>query len=360
MLLTANVARSTGETEVQREYILRAARIAEELQERELQVRTLNALGVVMLDAGISTAYLALVDRAITIARDGRLLAELARSVGNMCAEVYPDDLDAAATLAAEGVDVSRQVGDNYLVEIMLTNAGFTWLLRGDWDLVVSELNEQLESRDMSTNSGALWLTLYRVLQARGEALPPAEFPPSEDPYDELVNGTAQALRLAASGDVTGGAAAAAEAVRASVRDGGMREDVEVRWGPAVELQLEAGDLETAAELLELAGPSLGARRRAITRGVVPRLQGLLALARGEDPEALLREAERALEEYGAPYLLARTRLELAGWLHTQGRESEAEALLALARPVFVDLRAAPSIVEVDALASGAGVAVGR
>jgi class 3 adenylate cyclase/predicted ATPase len=351
LLLVGSAARSAGAIDIQREYAMQAASLAEALQDPESMVRTLNALGILMSDAGISTAYLALLDRAMKIARDGRVIFELGRSLSNMCSETYPNDLDTAATLAAEGVEVSRQVGDNYMVELALTNGGFTWLLRGDWDLLVRELTEQLEGRDVTVNSGVLWLTLSWVYQARGEALPGIDLPSSEDPYDQLVNRTAQALARAGSGDLSGAAADAAAAVRACVRDAGMREDFEILWSPAVELQLQAGDLESAAELLELAVPSLGGRSRAITRGVVPRLRGLLAMARGEDPEPDLREAGLALEEYGASYLLARTRLELARWLQGQGRGVEAAPLLAAARETFVALRAAPSIAEVDALA---------
>jgi hypothetical protein len=101
---------------------------------------------------------------------------------------------------------------------------------------------------------------------------------------------------------------------------------------------------------MALAGPLLGGRGRPITRAEAPRLRGLLAIARGEDPEPDLREAAAAHEGYGTPYLLARTRLELGRWLQEQGRGREATELLALARPVFVELRATPSVVELDAL----------
>ncbi|MCW2768137.1 MAG: adenylate/guanylate cyclase, partial [Nocardioides sp.] len=355
LLLLSNVARSNGDAASQHAHVIRAGSLAEEAQDPVLLVRTLNGLGIVMTDAGISTAYLALLDRAIQIARDGRLIGELARSLCNMCSETYVNDLDTAAELAAEGVEVCRQVGDNYMTELALTNAGFTWFLRGEWDRLLSAMNEQLEGRDPSTTAGPLWMMLYGVLRARGEALPESLLPASEVPYERLANDIVRAQALAATGDIATAAADAAVVTRSVVGDAGMREDFEMLWSPAVELQLEAGDLETAAELLALAGP-LGGGSRAVTRGMVPRFRGLLALARGEDPEDDLREAERALESYGAPYLLARTRLELARWLTGQDRPDEAAPLLDLARPTFVALRATPSVADVDALA---GVLIG-
>ena len=90
---------------------------------------------------------------------------------------------------------------------------------------------------------------------------------------------------------------------------------------------------------------------RPLTGAVVRRLRGLIAAADGQDPEADLRAAETGFAAYGAPYLLARTRLELAGWLIGEGRQAEAAPLLAQSRAVFVELGAAPSVHEVDALA---------
>ncbi len=115
-------------------------------------------------------------------------------------------------------------------------------------------------------------------------------------------------------------------------------------------MQLQTGALDVAGEILTLALPYTQARERDLADCVVPRLRGLVALARGEDPEPELREAERALAAYGAPYLLARTRLELGRWLSDHGRGDEARGMLVQARETFVGLRAAPSVAEVDAV----------
>ena len=152
-----------------------------------------------------------------------------------------------------------------------------------------------------------------------------------------------------------GESCAAAEAATTTLHtfaDGeNVSEDFEMLWAPVVELQLASNELDTAEALLRLADPLLGGRGRPLTHGIVRLLRGRLSLARGQDPGADLQEAEGALEAYGAPYLLARTRLELGRWLHEQGRIDEALPLLALARPVFEELRAVPSLAELDALA---------
>lgn len=129
-----------------------------------------------------------------------------------------------------------------------------------------------------------------------------------------------------------------------------MMEDFEVVLGPAVELQLRAGDLAAAERLLALADPLLGGLGRALTRAELPRLRGLLAVARGEDPERDLRAAVAAQEAYGAPYLLAQTRYELAHWLVKQGSIEEAIGLLDQARATFSRLGAVPALEKTDAL----------
>ena len=298
----------------------------------------------------MSTAYLAVLDQAVKQARDGHLLRELGRSLSNLLSEVYTLDLTAAAELADEVVEVDLKIGDSYQSEITLTNAGFTWLLRGDWDRLVSTLTEWLDGRESTSATGSLWLPLARVYQARGEALLPPPTPPSEDPYEQLGTEVVTALALAAAGDLAGAAARGAAAIEATYELLEPAEDFEVMWAPVMELQIEAGRLDAATGLLERAEQLLAGRWRPLCRAELPRLRGMLKAARGEDPEADLREAEAAHEAYGAPYLLALTRLELARWLRDHGRGEEAAVLLAAARPVFVELRATPAIEATDEL----------
>jgi class 3 adenylate cyclase/tetratricopeptide (TPR) repeat protein len=360
LMVRGACARALGNFELQQASAMEMLGMAEDLQDPGLLVRALNGLGLMLIDAGSSTAYLAVLERAIKIARDGRLLGELSRSLVNLCSETYPDDLDAAAEISAEGISVARQVGESTQMETGLINAGFTWWLRGDWDLLTSEVSEWFEGREPTATASTVWLGLTLVRQARGEPVPRPALPMSEDRYERLGAGLVAALGEAEDGDLHAAATQAAEVFLGLYGSGETNEDFEVHLGPTVELLIRAGDLGTAADLLTLAAPLLGGRARRLTRAEVPRIRGLLALARGEDPEEDLRAAERAHEAYGAPYLLARTRLALARWLLSQGRGREAEEMLALARPVFVELRAAPSVDEVDALAGVTASAGGR
>ena len=340
-----------GDRAAQQAHCLRVLRLAELHQDPPLIVKALNRLALLLIDQGSPAAHRALTERSIALAREQHLLPGLVDSLINLVSELYPVDLIGSLAPVRESVDVGKQLGDSVQFEVCLINACYAWFLAGEWDLLMAETSEWLDGREMTSSCGPLWLTRAQVQIARGEPVVVPVPPHTEDPYDQQVWSVMNAVAQAADGDVTAAARTAAEASRRTFGDGEPLDDFEVLWAPAVELQLQAGELDTAEELLRLAVPYVtGGRSRALSRGVVPRLRGLLALERGEDPEPDLREAEAALAAYGAPYLLARTRLELGRWLQQQGRGDEASGMLSQARETFVTLGAAPSLAEVDAL----------
>ena len=349
LAMMAWAARVRGDTDAQLQHAIHAMLRAEESQDPAWVARALNTLATVLVDLGMRTANLALIERAITMARDQHLLEQLGRSLTNQCANLYQDDLAAARGLTGEIVDVNRQLGDLAALEIAMINTCIVWWLSGEWPRVLEETHAWVDI-EPSAAASPLWLLRALVRLARGEVLEEVDLPGSEEPYFQHSAQVVRALTLDSAGDARGAATMVADSCRRTFAAGSLAEDFEILWAPSVELQLQVGDLDTAAELLALADELGRTREFALTRGVVPRLRGLLSLARGEDPEADLREAEAAFAAYGAPYLLARTRLELAGWLTTQGRSNEASPLLAQARATFVDLGAAPSVAEVDAL----------
>ena len=329
-------------------------RLAEELQEPERLVDSLNKLAVMTVDAGGITAYMTLMERCVELSREGHLLRRLGRSLVNLLSEVYPRDLDRARGVAVETVDVCRQLGDADHMDVALINAACTWWLSGEWDRLVTELDEWLDGR-AAAGCEALQLVLTDQVQlARGEPLRAPRRPAGQRGPVGAGTRRTSASRSGASTRATGPARRplAAASARATFTDlgGYSLDDFEVLWAPVVELLLRAGDLDGARDVVDLATPVLGGGSRPLTRAEHARLRGTVAAARGEDPEADLRAAERAHAAYGAPYLLARTRLELGRWLVGQGRRTEGEPLLAQARETFERLRATPSLAEVDAL----------
>jgi len=347
-----HIARVEGDSEAQLSLVLEGGRIAEASGDAQYLARALNALGVTMSDRGMWEAQQVLMERSVEIGRRERLIGEVAMTLGNMCA-VYPRDLPRGTTVAREAVDVARQSGDLLMVGSCLASASFAWYYGGDWDLLIDEYDEYLDGRglpDMAHGAAPARVLLASVHKARGEPMrEPEEFPAS-GPGDELLHGLVTAFSRAADGDAVGAAADVATLARALTWDAQTWEDFELWLAHVVELQLDAGDVDTAAEMLDTVTSMADGRLRPLSHGVLPWLRGRVTIARGGDPEADLREAERALDVYGAPYLLARARLDLGRWLQTEGRSSEAEVLLAQAREVFVALGARPWVAAVDAV----------
>ena len=87
-----------------------------------------------------------------------------------------------------------------------------------------------------------------------------------------------------------------------------------------------------ARALLDVSHALQSGQASALLRAQRSRLTGLVGLAEGNDPELDLRAALTGFGEYGAPFYLARTRLELGRWLLGQGRGDEAAPLLEQAR----------------------------
>ncbi len=350
-------ARARGDRETQKFYSLEQLPLAEETDDAATRFHALNDLAIMLLDIGATTAHVAMLERASDLAREAGLLGKLGLALSNLCSSAYAHDLDRAATLADEAVRVTQQVGDVFYSEVALTNAGFAWWLSGSWDRLVDEIPRWLAEREPTAACGALWLTERQVRLARGEQIEDLAIPESEDPWERHAASVVRGLARAGAGDITGAASTTAATAYAVFADAGILEDFELLWAPVVELQLRAGDLVTAEALLALAEPLAGARARPLLRGELPRLRGMVAAARGEDPEADLRAAAATFTAYGAPYLLARTRHELARWLLAEGRRDEAAPSLEQAREAYAGLGAQAGLDDLDALLATVGAA---
>ncbi len=351
--IMAGAARSRGDTAACQSVTLEQLSLAEDLMDPRFLIRSLNGLAIMLVDAGSPTAYIAVLERCISLAREHRLLNELARSLANLCGEIYLGDLDRARELGAEAVAVSRQVGDSFQTEVAISNSSFAWWFAGDWDLALAELDEWFDGREATGWEGWLRIPQVMIRLARGLAPPRLALLDSEDPWEQVGSDVVEALVLAGSGEAVDVVRAAGEARTALVSAAGavdVFEDFEILWAPVVELQLRAGDVAGAAEVLVLADRIRVVRLKPLTRGEVARLRGMVTAAQGGDPEDDFRAAETTHEAYGAPYLLARTRHELARWLLDQGRADEALLLLEQAREAYAHLGATLDKADVDAL----------
>ena len=353
LIALGNARRGQGDLQESIDLALKQLRLAELSGDPGLVVRGLSAAGIAMIDVGSPTAYLALLAESVAMARRHHVLLPLANSLANLSAELYPRELVRATELADEAVEVGRKVGDPMVVELAMCNAGFAWRLVGRWDDVVSAAREWLVDRELTSFGVAVVMNAAWVQLQRGEPVDePVHVEESEDPWEVLTHVLWLALHQQSTGSRARPSRRLPDAFQAIFGDAESFEDFEILWAPSVELLLAAGDVDAAERMIGMAAPLDGPLGRPLTRAELPRLRALVTLARGGDPEADLLLAIREHDEYGAPYLAARARLELARWLHGQGRYAEGEPLLSAAREVFVTLRATPSLAEVDALAA--------
>jgi class 3 adenylate cyclase/tetratricopeptide (TPR) repeat protein len=347
----ARVARALGNTTEQVTATLRLSNLAEESADPATLVHALNSVAIMHLDSGTTTASGAILDRCIAMARDGHLLLELGRTLNNVANLAYLDDLSRAFELCDEGLAVLKRVGDAYYTEGAIITGAQVWWVSGDWDRMEQEIDAWLLDHEPTSSNGRILAMRAQVDIARGRQPAPSALVTTDDAWEQNANILFRSLCAANEGDVSAPAAeVAVSTVSAFGEAAGMLDDFELMLTPAVELQVRAGDLLAAERLLALFAPLLGGRGRAITRAEVPRLRGMLAAARGEDPERDLRTALAAHESYGAPYLLAQTRYELASWLLKQGSTEEATGLLDQARETFARLGAVPAVEKTDAL----------
>jgi ATP/maltotriose-dependent transcriptional regulator MalT len=128
----------------------------------------------------------------------------------------------------------------------------------------------------------------------------------------------------------------------------------------AIEAALELGDLSKADELLgpiEVLPPG---ELTPFLEGQRARLRALID-ARSSSTESVERgftTAELVLGGHAFVYALAVTQLEHAEWLVEQGREADAEPLLARSRETFERLEATPWLRRLDAVQAGEGAEV--
>ena len=125
----------------------------------------------------------------------------------------------------------------------------------------------------------------------------------------------------------------------------------------AAALALE--DESTIELLIDFVAGLPPAARSPLLRAGAGRLDGLLALRRGDAERAdeLLALAARELSSVGARFFLAQILLERATTVLAADRPSDAETLLSEARSVFERLRATPWLDRLEAIAASRAAA---
>lgn len=152
----------------------------------------------------------------------------------------------------------------------------------------------------------------------------------------------------------------AAQAIRRAVAAVSQPLDRSRLLPAQVEIMLAVGDIESAQQAVEDLERIASGFDRPVLRAMAAEARGRLRLASGDHASAVgpLREAWQRWTEAEAPWLAARTRVQIGHACRALGDAEGATLEFRAAREVFERLGAAPDLAELDAL-SGAGGAAG-
>jgi class 3 adenylate cyclase len=325
------------------DFMARRVRLAEQFGDIEAVADAYVGLGVVFTGSGAPRLAGVLQQATVDLAREHHLPAVLGRALLNMAAEAVTQDAYKAIQCGLEGVAAAHQSGVNYIASYAGANLALAQWVAGRWDDLLTLLDTEAETWDQSTLSIRVGLRGF-LLTARGE---PADLPAAND--DETTDigelawrALAGSTKLAVAGDREGALAQAREATEQIYGFATIYDDFEqfARW--TADLALEQDDFATVDRLIAMITAGLGATTPVAVRGSFHRLTGLRAARDGnaEEAESQLREAIALYGRCGHQPAQARARAELGVVLARQGREAEAEPLLAEARAVLASLGA--------------------
>jgi DNA-binding NarL/FixJ family response regulator len=224
-------------------------------------------------------------------------------------------------------------------------------LLRGDWRLALQEAQRAKTQFAKAMNSSAVGQALYRqaeVYRVQGH------FDQAEAAYREAArSGQDPQPGLALMRLVQGRTTAAASAIRRALSE--TTDPVRrARLLPAsVEIFLTEGNTEQAREACSEIERSSKGRRSELLDALAASCRGALDLAEGKPAAALgtLRRGFEAWRQLEVHHEAARVRVLIAKACRVLGDEETAELELDAARRAFSELRAAPDLARMDALA---------
>jgi len=225
--------------------------------------------------------------------------------------------------------------------------------LRGDWRLALQEAQRATTQFAKAMNSSAAGHALYRqgeVHRVRGH------FDQADAAYREAArSGYEPQPGLALLRLVQGRTAAAASAIRRALSETTDAVRRAKLLPASVEIFLTEGSTDQAREACSEIQQLSKGRRSELLDALAAHSRGALELAEGQPDAALgtLRRAFEAWRQLEVPYEVARVRVLIAKACRILGDEEAAAVELDAARDAFSELRAAPDLARLDALARG-------
>jgi hypothetical protein len=305
---------------------------------------------------GMPTGGLALLTRAVDIAREHHLPYAMLRPLGNIASFNNSRDLAASEAAAREGLAISDEMGTRDRYGSIQANLDIGLWFSGGWDEVASR-DVVSENSDISSTL-LVRLLVGLVREARGvlDDLPSPELTDdqTDDPYIRAAAAVIAAVEASAQGRYAEAADQAALGVQNSMDASGIDDDFALYWPLAVECALAAGHVDRARELLSPVAEAPPGLVTPLVRAQFLRLRAMTAIAAGtpEHADEDLSDAVDELRAFGAPYFLARALLSLAEL--RAGTDVPVSPLLDEARGIFESLGARPWVEAVDKVAAGA------
>ena len=345
-----------GSLESQLRWAERMLFLAEALDDSAALAKALEALGATYLRGGAHRAGVILLEAAAVIARDHDHPLSLARALGNLAAFLNSKDLTAALRHAEQAVDVARRSGVQAVEEIARVNMTVGLWYSGRLTDAAAALPEDIDTtnpqRDIAWRTLQIW-----VAEAQGTTLP-ASTPATATASDETDSQSnlawlrsADLARAVVTGDEAEAARLAPHVLDHLLAASGLDDDFFVLWPPTVLAALADKQVDLAEQLLAPVTQALPGQRPAAVTAQWHRLRGLVAAARGDDPEfaeSELRAGIDALRTLGARGFQAQAEEELGRWLIAQGRTEEAAPLLDAARAAFAEIGASGWLAKLD------------
>jgi class 3 adenylate cyclase len=357
LALATPLSRATqrrGDWDAQAMYAEQLLLLAEALDDPESLATAHIQIGARYLAIGAPATSRASLQTAVSISRDYDLPEPLARALNNLASTLNSRDLLPALGYAREALDVSRRAGLQATVAYATFNYVVGLWTAGRLDETRKVLADAWDSITDPSIRDSLWTVQAWLADADGEPIPErdADVDATTDEESALAwRDSAEITRGLAAAQVTAVAGIAAESIDHLLSAGGIEDDFMALWPPLVQAAVAANDTELAERLLN---PVATAQPGRVAPGVAAqwhRLRGLVAAARGDDPqfvETELRAGIAALDAFGAVGHCARAQEELARWLVDQDRPGEADPLIEQARATYTDIVAVGWLSRLD------------
>ncbi len=294
---------------------------------------------------------------ALRVAVENDVLDQAAAAYGGLSDQLFSlDRYDEALELLREALTLSRRIGSRRSELYVLSETSYVLSMLGRWEEALAasaELPEETIATTMSQLSGVLEIHLHQGRLDEAQAVMTRfgrRLEGTGEVQTQIVLAAARAALLCTDRRYADALAAGSEAVELGRLLSHGQQGAKQGFVWAIEAALALGDAARADELLREVEALPSGLRPPFSEAQAHRFR-----ARMDGGEAGFKAAAGSFREYSFPFWLAVTELEHGEWLLGEGRDAEAEPLLAEAREIFERLGAVPWLERLDRAHAGGG-----